>query len=351
MTKSIRRNPSRVAEFSLVLAAALSVAADPAIDPAWARLEALPRAERRRLWENLQRFDKLGRSDQRMVKDLDRRISEIDNAEQKAHYLGVMRRYHLWFESLPETKRDELLKVAPDDRMARVSQIMAEQKAATRAGSPQLLLPQVADLGAFSPVDMAMIYRTWQGLSPAERAGLEKLPPLQFRNQISRRSSKSDVVPAELLPDKYQEADWVAKLEKRPRFLRGDPITKAKEVLRAEKKRHMALNLYFLEHPPKAVSDAHLSQFLNEFPAVVRSTFDVFPPEEIKRRLSTSYRMVFPNDEIPAPRKPGPASVPHPSAVKPGPEPTRPASPVPPNPAPAVKPETKPAPASPVVPF
>lgn len=351
MARFFRLSNSRFIGLSLVLAATLFVAADSAIDPAWTRLEALPRAERLRLWENLQRFDKLGRGDQHAVKDLDRRIAEIDNAEQKAHYLNVMRRYHLWFESLPEPKRDELLKAAPDDRMARVSQIMAGQKAADRAVSPLLLLPRIADLGAFSPVDMAMIYQAWRGLAPAERAGLEKLPPAQFRNQISRRSSKSDVTPAELLPAKYKEADWVAKVEKRPRFLRVDSITKGREALRDEKKRHMALNLYFLEHPPKAVSDAHLAQFLNEFPAVVRSTFDVFPPEEIKRRLSTSYRMVFPNDEIPPPKKAVPAGAPNPSAVKPGPAPTPPTNPALPNPSPAVKPETKPAAISPVVPF
>jgi hypothetical protein len=351
MARFFTPSHSRFIGLSLVLAATLFVAADQAIDPAWMRLEALPQAERLRLWENLQRFDKLARGDQNAVKELDRRVAEIDNAEQKAHYLSVMRRYHLWFDRLPEAKRDELLKSAPDDRMARVSQIMAEQKAAGRAGSPLHLLPRIADLGAFSPVDMAMIYRTWQGMNPAERADLEKLPPPQFRNQISRRSSKSDVTPAELLPAKYKEADWVAKVEKHPRFLRVDSITKGKAALRDEKRRHMALNLYFLEHPPKAVSDAHLAQFLNEFPAVVRSTFDVFPPEEIKRRLSTSYRMVFPNDEIPPPRKGVPAGAANHPAVKPGPVPAPPTNPASPNPAPAVKPETAPAAPSRDVPF
>ena len=303
----------------------LLAASEPPASPEWTRLQAMPRAERQRLWENLQRFDKLRPADQEIARELDRRIAAIDNPGLKAHYLSVLRRYHLWFEGLPQARRDELLKASPDNRMALVSKFLGEPKTQAKAAGPLLLL-QIADLSMFSPVEVAIISKVWQKLGPEGRADLEKLPLPQLRNRLALRGARSDVTAEGLLPPGYNEAEWRAELEKRPqRLFRHDQIAKKKE-LSEEMKRHLALNLYFLEHPPKAVSEANLAQFLSQLPNVVRSSFDIFTPDEAKRRLTISYRLVYRDDEIPAPPKPGAAATGKPQpGVPPSPAPPRPA--------------------------
>jgi hypothetical protein len=300
----------------LVASALLLVGADSEPDLDLARLEAMPLEERRRLWETLQRFDRLKASDQKLAREIDRRIAEIENPSQKAHYLRVMRRYHLWLEALPETKRDAILKSAPDARMALVSKFMAEERNATKA-LPALLPLQIADMGGFPAVDVALIYKLWQGLGAQERAGFEALPPQQFRNQISRQVVKAGLSPKDVLPAEYQENSWVTQIEN----VQQRPLAKAKVFDQA--KRHLALNLYFLKNPPKPVPAPNLMQFVNELPATVRSTYDIFPPEEARRRLTVAYRLVFPTGEIKPPSRPpaspgGPATTPPPATGAPG---------------------------------
>lgn len=355
MMKSSRPGIARLVAMLSIPAVVLLLAADHELGRAWKQLEAMPRSERTRLWNNLQRFDKLPSADQRAARDLDRRIAEIENPDQRARYLAVLRRYHLWAGQLPQSKRDQLHLASLQDRMALISKFTAEEKAASQETAPRLVLPLIADLGAFSPDDMAQIYMVWQELPPAERAELEKLPPPQFRNQISRRSLKSRIVPGSLLPKGYNEAEWIARIEKRPRFLRDVPSARGREALREERRRHLALNFYFWENPPKSVSDERLTQFLSQFPEVVRSTFNVFPPEELKRRLSISYRLVFPDREIPEPAKRVDAAAPRPGAAPANAAPPQRGTPPSAAPTavakPGVGPTPKPAAPSPDVPF
>ena len=301
MSKTTSLHLSMITGLCLVLMAALVVGADPPIDPNLERLKALPLSERKKLLDNLNRFDKLPRADQQRVLDLDRLVSQLD---QKTDYLGVLRRYHNWFESLPEAKRQQLRSAPPENRMNLVSRFMDEQKRASAGMSPQTLL-KLLDLGSFSPVETAMIYKTWRKLGPAGRSKLEKAPLAQFRGQIIRQEMKSDVDEKHFIPPGYSEATWIAKIKQKPRLFPVE-IPAKKEAVREEFIRRLALNLYFLDHPPKSVTDDNLALFLAELPESVRSTFDLFPPGEAKRRLTISYRLIYPTSEIPAPSKTSP---------------------------------------------
>jgi len=303
MTRTMRLSLPLMTGFMLVLVATLLIGADPTVDPNFERLKSLPPGERQRLWENLQRFDKLSPADQGMVRELDRKIAQIENPTEKADYLSVLRRYHLWFESLPEAKRQEILNASSDERMNLVSKFMADQKTLVDGSSPRMLL-KLLDLGSFTPIEVAMIYKVWRTMPPEIKARLEKAEPKAFRNQIAKKEARAELDPSRFLPSGYKETEWLDKIEKGQRFFRVDQIVK-REVVREEMKRHHALNLYFLRHPAKAVADANLVLFLSQLPETVRSTFDVFSPEEARRRLSISYRMVFPNSEITAATKPG----------------------------------------------
>ena len=58
------------------------------------------REQRQRLVENLQKFDLVYSADQqRALRDLDRRINELEPARQ-AQYLAALRRYHNWLDEL-----------------------------------------------------------------------------------------------------------------------------------------------------------------------------------------------------------------------------------------------------------
>ena len=63
--------------------------------------------------------------------------------------------------------------------------------------------------------------------------------------------------------------------------------------------RRLAINLYFLEQPPpRPVDSRHLAQFFAAMPPWLRSSFDVYPADEARRRLTVVYRLLFPQDEF-----------------------------------------------------
>ena len=93
----------------------------------------------------------------------------------------------------------------------------------------------------------------------------------------------------------------------RPMLLLSE-LRKKKEGIQAELARDIlrrqAMNFYWSEHPPKAVTPERLSAFLAEFPPWLQSAFDAHPPEDAQRRLSVVYRLIFPHPSeiVPSPR-------------------------------------------------
>jgi hypothetical protein len=311
----------------------LAAAADP--DAAWVRLRSLPRDQRVKLLENLHRFELVqSERNQAVLRSLDRQLQGLDAAE-RSRYFDVLGRYHNWLNRLPEKLQDDIRSAAPVDRMALVRKVAKIHPVPMENKTPPVL--SVADIGDFSPFEIASMYTTWAKATPAQRAEIEKLAAPARRNAL-RKLTKALDIPREIRPKDYDDEEWVKKLEARwlasspilyeglfgkasdavPKKVQnlGDPSL-VKEERKADIVSRQAINFYFMQasHRPKPVGDDNLALFVAALPPWIPSAFDQFAPDEARRRLSIIYRLVFPADEIRPPaagvRGPGnPASKP-----------------------------------------
>jgi hypothetical protein len=267
------------------------------VDPSenWARLRALPRLERQRLVENLQKFDLVYTPDQkRSLRDLDRRINELDPA-QRTQYLSALRRYHNWLDTLPDTVQESLRAKVPGERMELIKKLVKDHPV-PRAATARFL--QFVDVGDFTPFDLAVIYQIWQSMSPAARQQVEKLPPGPRRKSFFQKGEAKQVA-ALLKAQGFDEAKWISTLEA---FTQSRPIAALLQELKttedgrpSEILRRQAINFHFLEKArPTTVDPARLDEFLAGFPPWLQSCFDHHSPDEAKRRLTIVYRLVFP---------------------------------------------------------
>jgi hypothetical protein len=294
------------------------------VDPSgnWDRLGALPPEARQRLVENLQKFDVLYSAEQqRARRDLDRRINELDQAQQ-VQYRATARRYHNWLESLPETKQDELKAKPPGERMDLIKKLVKVYPV-PRASTPRFL--QFVDVGDYSPFELAAVYGTWRSMSDAERQQVERMQPGPRRKRfLGKEGAKK--ISAEYAREEFDEAKWVRELEtfaenQRIAFflleLKTGEDGHPHEVLRRQ-----AINFHFLQekHHPKPVDPDRLDDFLSSFPPWLRSRFDHHSPDEARRRLTVVYRLVFPpGHEI----QPGSRPVGPPAATRTSPAPSQ----------------------------
>ena len=275
---------------TLVVAAAV----DP--DENWARLRALSGDRRATLVENLKKFDLLySRQKQDSLRALDRRIHELAPNE-RARYLAVLRRYHNWLNQLPETKQDELNEQPPAQRMAAANTLLTDYPI-PKPMTPRFV--QMADVGEYSPFELASLFKIWQAMNPPRRAQVERLPAVPKRHEVMRKVADNKNIPYEIKPADFDDGEATkrfeefAKANKRPVLLLNE-LRKKQESLRTEILRRQAINHYFLEHPPSAVTPERLADFLAAFPLWLQSAFDHHPPDEAQRRLTIVYRLVFP---------------------------------------------------------
>src|SRR5262249_38694998 len=156
------------------------------------------------------RFDlELAPERQQAIRDLDRRIAELDPARQ-SDYRAVLRRYHNWLSHLPENRREELLSSPAAQRMALVAKLVVDYPV-PGADTPQFL--RVAELGENSPFELAAIFSIWQKAIPAERARLERLPPGPRRREALFRLGDGLGLPREIKPATFEEETWLARVE------------------------------------------------------------------------------------------------------------------------------------------
>jgi hypothetical protein len=279
---------------AVVAAALVLVAAAADLEENLARLKLLPRDQRAKLVENLQKFDLVLTAEQRKsLRELDRRIAELP-PDQQADYLAALRRYHNWLNRLPDRNRDEILSTPAEKRMALVAKLVS-QHPSPRADTPRFL--RIADPGQYSPFELAAIYKIWQALTPAERQELERVPPGPNRREELLNLSDAKDIPREIRPDDFNEKRWTTRLEehwkKGRALLPGDELKK-KQPRWLEITRRQAINLYYLAQPPAPVTSERLQQFVAGFPDWVEASFDSYPPDEARRRLAVVYRLVFP---------------------------------------------------------
>jgi len=269
------------------------------IDPEknWARLRALPPNERQRLDENLRRFDLLYSPDQQQhLRDLDRRVNESEPTRQ-VEYRAALRRYHNWLNLLPETKQEELKQTPPAERMVLVKKLLRDHSA-PKGVSAQFL--RFIDVGEDTPFELAAIYKIWDTLNPDERRQVEQVPRGPRRREALFKLGDKRDLPREIKPDGFDEERWAGELEafarkNRPALLLEE-LKKKQEARRQEILRRQMINYHYLEkdHQPKPTTPERLAEFLALFPLWLQGSFDHYPPEEAKRRLTIVYRLVFP---------------------------------------------------------
>lgn len=319
----------RVGRWGLVgisTAAVVLVAAAAEPDAGWERLRGLPQEGRSRLLANLRRFDlELTPEQQAAARDIDHRLAEL-SPDQRARYELVLHRYHAWLETLPENRQVELASKPVAGRMALVRKLVAQYPVPTSETQETL---RVVEAGAWSPFELASAYRIWKVLNSAQRTRLDRM------NEIGRREAlltlggrQNPPIPRETVPDDFNETKWLDAVQGYLRGVRPIPLpdeaerkrleegarrkselldaparkrledaVRRKDAVRRRILRHQAINLYLVRSAPKSVDSQRLSLFIAGLPVWIQSTLDALPPDEVRKRLTLAYRLVFPHPE------------------------------------------------------
>jgi hypothetical protein len=292
----------------------LLLGASDAVDEARARLLGMPLEERKQIEEILRRFDQvLTTEQQKSMRELDQRIAKL-TPDERVRYLTVLRRYHNWLDSLPEAVRNSVLDKPVAERMALVKSLSAKYPLPDE-GTPEWIV--VVDNIVGSPIEQAAMFKVWQEMTPEQRRDFEAQPAGNRRPQALLRKYGSNKIIRELTPSEIAEEEWFSKTFARLReYEKIDPELKdmlsktdikpdaplpkpkaqdAAEKFRRVRMQRSAVNLYYLNQPPpRGVDLQHLAQFLGAMPPWIRSTFNTYPADEARRRLTLVYRLVFP---------------------------------------------------------
>ncbi len=286
----------------LVALATLSIAAGVDFEASWARLRALPAGQRKKLVDNLNRFDAvLTNEQQQSLRDLDRRIHKLDPA-QRSEYLATLRRYHNWLSRLPGDRRDEIMRAPVSERMAAIGKVANLPRYKVPSDRTPAFL-QLAEIGEYSPLELAAIFNIWQALTPAQRKEVERPVNNAVRLQVLFRLGEAKKLPREILPEGFDAehalGEFEPYLKKKGHSMLLDELKKRNEVRSAEIIRRQTINFFFLAAEQKAaikrVSPDRLDQFVASFPWWLQSAFGSYPPDEARRRLTIIYRLVFPH--------------------------------------------------------
>ena len=288
---------------SAVLALFVIGAAGVSDDANWQRLRSIPREQRQHLSDKLKEFAALDRDTQARVRKLDAKLDALPDGD-RANYLAVLRRYHLWHEELSETQRNEIDGVAPEKRMAVVARIAAD-RTRPRSSSPSAL--RYCDVGNYSPYELANQVQVWQVLTPAQKADLSRLAEGPRTLRLERIAADRNVAPV-ARPAKVDEEATIKKAMRHglSAFLNNKPIG---DRLKEPKVRsRMIDHLTLMEWPPEKVSSDNLARFAEALPPWVRSLDDPLPPDEARRRLTVLYRLLYPAPAEYVPPKAAPAA-------------------------------------------
>jgi hypothetical protein len=295
-----KRKAMRVWGLALISALAMiMVAAGVDLDEGRVRLRALPKEQRLKLIESLRRFDLVLRPEQqKALRDLDRRIAELPPA-QRIQYLATLHRYSNWLDHLPENRRDELLDKPPGERIREIRKLVAGSNPVPKVDTGRFL--RIADLGVFSPFELAAVFKIWQVLTPDQRRDVERRPPGPQGVEEIFRLGKAKDLDREIKPADYDEERWLTDMEshlreRRPALLLDD-LKKKADPRRPQILRRQAINFYFLDKKQAPVNPDRLAAFVAAFPTFIQTSFEQFPPDEARRRLTIVYRLVFPPGE------------------------------------------------------
>lgn len=279
---------------------ALVVLAGATEEENWARLRSMPTDRRVFLSHKIEEFDRLSRDERSAVRTLDEKLGSLPVSEQ-ANYRAVLRRYHLWLQTLNADQRKALEAAPAEQRLALMSKYHSEQGRNDNGAEPPMVF-QLADLRGRSPFEVAHLLQIWFALSPAQRAEIEKAEVRQRPMKLKEYGPRVKVKPEGHLT-KAQVDAALKQMEKRlpPKGPLIKQLRKSENDKPGLDRRRLANNYYFLANPPKPVEPASLFRFESAMPSWIRTTFDHLPPEEAKRRLTILYRLIYPaGTEIPA---------------------------------------------------
>ncbi len=303
----------------------------------WKRLESMPSEQRHALAQSLNDFDLLPPEDQTRVRELDAELAKLDPATQ-ARYLAVMKRYHVWVQTLSEPQKAELDKAGSfDAKLTLVEKWKKAERHASPHGTTNLVLGVYpGDLGVIGPFELANPIKVWLHLDEKERARIEAITPVRTQIvELMRVGRQMGLAGLRRFPlseeEKYR--DRFETMEQAKSVFPGlakrvDPKAEVKKVdTKAEAKKgqfavlqdrvhHVAESLYFMDHPPAPVTREHLAAFEAELPPWFRASIDPLSAEDARRRLTIIYRQIYepPNEFKPTEKK---SSVPAKAQEKP----------------------------------
>ncbi|HWE37861.1 MAG TPA: hypothetical protein VG406_14930 [Isosphaeraceae bacterium] len=161
------RRARRAIALGVAIAAAGFLGATSSDPEAFDRLRSLPLRQRRALDANLGRFDRLDAAERAAIREVDRRVAGLA-PEERDRAFDRLRRYHLWVESLPESRRDDLLRASPAGRAEAVNSFLQEE----RRQRPVLVGSLALRSKALNPgtlTETAFQIRCWRAIDPRER--------------------------------------------------------------------------------------------------------------------------------------------------------------------------------------
>ncbi len=156
------------------LGLAQTVQAEDALAERRARIAAMTAAEREQLARRYDRFMALSPEEQGRLRALHRALEQDPAADELR---AVMARYHRWLSRLSTAQRAELLAMEPEERLEKIRQLRADERARQRR--------------RLSPEDRQAVRRWIEGLvrsriAQQEWERLEALPEPQRRAELAR---------------------------------------------------------------------------------------------------------------------------------------------------------------------
>jgi hypothetical protein len=304
----------------LVPAPAASRAGDVAEN--LARLREMPLERRQALARSLDRFQALPAGEREAIRALDRQLSELPD-DDRARYLAVLHRYHLWLRTLSEDQRQAIQAAPPEQRMALVRKLAAE-----RQPPPWDRSDWAVFLGSTlnpSPLfDQAYAIRVWLGLEAAERAEIDRLPARKRQARLLEIGQQRGIADPRPPLARRLEENVAEQLANRPQLRKA--VEALKPQAKVEAARRLAEARFLARFVPAPVDPPRLDRFATALPGWLLEPLDGLPPAPARQRLTVLYRLAFPDgQEMPdAPAKG--ASTPKPAEPKPAPAPGRPES-------------------------
>lgn len=271
-----------------VLALCAAVWADDLLTERRQRIEAMSIDEKDRLLRKYERFRALDAAEQQRLRTLQAQIDASPDADE---LLRVMHAYHEWLKSLSPGQRSELLEADPEERIAEIRRLRAEQQ---RQAESRLGLHDV--LALLGWVEEQFEERLLESSSSRRRGRLNELPPMARRaamvDLVIRRARDADRGGSRMLSEEN-----IGQLAQRL----TDPLrTRLANAESSEDKQRIVIGWLWQLSRQFAnrefgsllddISEEELTQFFEqELSPETRERLLMMPPDEMWRRLRIEY--------------------------------------------------------------